>query len=141
LVGQGYNKRSLRKIFEWNGEKTKAIKASELNYPSLSIAVPRTKIQYSVDIPRNLTYVGSTSSTYKAEVEIQTSTEGIEIEVEPKILDFTCKDRVQHFTVNVSVNQQLWTTEVVTAYLIWSEKEVKGSKHHIVRSPIVIIKK
>uniref|UniRef100_A0A2N9FM61 Uncharacterized protein n=1 Tax=Fagus sylvatica TaxID=28930 RepID=A0A2N9FM61_FAGSY len=33
LVGQGYKKKSLRKIFEWNGDKTKAIKASELNYP------------------------------------------------------------------------------------------------------------
>uniref|UniRef100_A0A2N9HTP1 Peptidase S8/S53 domain-containing protein n=1 Tax=Fagus sylvatica TaxID=28930 RepID=A0A2N9HTP1_FAGSY len=66
LVGQGYKKKSLRKIFEWNGDKTKAIKASELNYPSLSIAVPRTKIQYSVDIPRNLTYVGSTSSTLQS---------------------------------------------------------------------------
>ena len=36
LVGQGYKKKSLRKIFEWNGDKTKAIKASELNYPSLT---------------------------------------------------------------------------------------------------------
>ncbi|GMY25986.1 subtilisin-like protease SBT3.5 isoform X2 [Fagus crenata] len=36
LVGQGYKKKSLRKIFEWNGDKTKAIKASELNYPSLA---------------------------------------------------------------------------------------------------------
>jgi hypothetical protein len=91
---------------------------SELNYPSLTIAIPRSEIQYFVGIFRHVTYVGTTSSTYKARVEIQTSIEGIEIKVEPKILDFTCKNRVQHFIVNLSVKQQLWTVEVVIAYLI-----------------------
>ena len=68
-------------------------------------------------------YVGTTSSTYKARVEIQTSIEGIEIKVEQKILDFICKNRVQHFIVN----------GVVIAYLIWSEKEVKGSPNVIIK--------
>lgn len=70
-----------------------------------------------------------------AEVKNETKGDGIKIEVKPNKLHFDCSNRVQQFMVNLKVDKELWKMRALFhASLVWT------SKHHSVRSPIVIVR-
>ena len=134
LYGQGYDK-ELTEIFKCMIDIKTKIEAWELNYPSLTIAVPRGNTIYFKEIYRCVTiHVGSTSCSYEAKVISRITTKGIIITVELEILHFPVMN-----TVVLRVDPEHWIPEVVTARLEWRGKE--GDKQRIVKSPIVIIMK
>lgn len=99
------------------------------------VVVPSSETIYSLNIPRRLTYVGTSSSDYIAEVKKETKGDGIKIEVKPNKLHFDCLNRVQQFMVNLKVDKELWIMHTLFhASLVWT------SKHYSVRSPIVIVR-
>lgn len=137
LNGQRYN-RSKKKELNCSSLVREKIEASELNYPSITIVVPKDKTQYSKSIPRRVTCLGTTSCRYQAKVKIDESIEGNTIEVKPETLHFDEKIREKDFTVLFDVNKEHWTTRVLTASLQWISEKDNSGKIHIVTSPIVI---
>lgn len=134
LYGQGFDK-ELTEIYKYRGDSRKRIKPWELNYPSLMVVVPSSETIYSLNIPRRLTYVGTSSSDYIAEVKNETKGDSIKIEVKPNKLHFDCLNCVQQFMVNLKVDKELWIMHTLFhASLVWT------SKHYSVRSPIVIVR-
>lgn len=134
LYGQGFDK-ELTEIYKYRGASRKSIKPWELNYPSLMVVVPSSETIYSLNIPRRLTYLGTSSSDYMAAVKNETEGDGIKIEVKPNKLHFNCSNRVQQFMVNLKVDKELWKMRALFhASLVWT------SKYHSVRSPIVIVR-
>lgn len=136
LYGQGYDK-ELTEIFKCMIDIKTKIEAWELNYPSLTIAVPKGDTIYFKEIYRCVTHVGSASCSYEAKVISRITTKGIIITVEPEILHFPDMNTSQQFKVVLRVDPEHWIPEVVTARSEWRGKE--GERHRIVKSPIVII--
>lgn len=131
LYGQGVDV-ELKEIYKHTGPRKK-IKPWELNYPSITVVVPSAVAEYSLCIPRRITYVGTSSGDFKAQVESKTA--GIEIEVKPSQLYFEFLNHEQQFSVMLKVDKELWKSgEHFITSLVWANND------HIVRSPIAIIK-
>lgn len=137
LNGQGYTEWQKGEL-NCSSNVMGKIGASELNYPTITIVVPKDKTQYRKRIHRSVTCLGTTPCHYKANVKIHGNIEGNRIEVKPKTLNFDEKIRKQQFTVDFKVNKKHWPTTIITASLQWISEKDKSGKNHIVKSPIVI---
>lgn len=137
LNGQGYTE-AQKKELNCSSDVMEKIEASELNYPTITIVVPKDKTQYMKSINRRVTCLGNTSCHYRAKVEIHENIEGNKIVVKPNILHFDEKIREKQFTVHFKVNKKNRTTTITTASLQWTSEKDKSGKNHIVESLIVI---
>ena len=129
LLGQGV-KENLAQMYGYHGPELEKIKPYELNYPSITVEVPKGQLKYDRSIPRQLTCVGSFGN-YK--VEVKDITAGIDIKIEPTQLDFDLENNVQSFSVKVTVDRKIWKDDLFVTYLVWKKE------HHTVTSPVVIV--
>lgn len=111
----------------------------ELNYPSIIVKVPKDGSKYSWEIPRRLTYVGTTSEIYKARITDQSHTVGTNFKIKPSELRFDGLNCENNFKIILNIDKEDWTKtpKFYTAYLEWRPKT---NKNHCVKIPIGIIR-
>lgn len=138
FLGEEWANEKPTKMYKHGGGPRNEINPWKLNYPSIQVEVPKDGSKYSWHIPRRLTYVGTTSDTYRARITGQSHIVGIEIKIEPSTLQFEHPNCEKKFMVILNINKEDWmkTQEFCTASLEWSPQT---NKHKCVKSRIVII--
>ncbi|XP_058745188.1 subtilisin-like protease SBT4.3 [Vicia villosa] len=130
LCNYGYDDEKIKQI---SGEASSCRGTSnpslvkDLNYPALVIPVAPQR-SFNIKFPREVTNVGSPSSTYKATV---TPIPNVKITVEPSVLSFKSIQETQSFVVTVVGSVGSSQTEF-SGSLVWSD----GT--HNVKSPIIV---
>nr|GME20660.1 subtilisin-like protease SBT5.6 [Ipomoea batatas] len=99
--------------------------ASNLNYPSLSIA----NLKGSITVKRTVTNVGKDNSIYVLKVSPPL---GYAVDISPTTLTFSNQGEKQSFFVTVTANGITKRNEFTFGWYSWSD----GA--HVVRSPIVV---
>lgn len=126
LCGQGYSNKNLQLVTGDNTTCTAATNSTvyDLNYPSFALSASSSTTISRV-YHRNVTNVGSASSTYKATVHSST---GLSIVVEPDTLSFQSLGETQTFTVTVNATIN---SSMLQGSLVWDDGTYQ------VRSPVV----
>ncbi|CAE6249026.1 unnamed protein product [Arabidopsis arenosa] len=132
LCGLNYTADTLKLI---SGEtitctKENKILPRNLNYPSMSAQLPRSKSSVTVSFNRTVTNVGTPNSTYKSKVVLNHGSK-LSVKVTPSVLSFKTVSEKKSFTVTVTGSDS-FPKLPSSASLIWSD----GT--HNVRSPIVV---
>lgn len=122
LCGLNYTDDQVSAIVRKKVHCTSSIPQSELNYPSFSIPKESSAQTYT----RTVTNVGEAISVYRVKVF---GLKGVEVTVNPKILNFRALNQKASFNVTV---KSLDLTGHSQRYIIWS------SGRHSVRSPIEV---
>uniref|UniRef100_A0A0E0KFC7 Subtilisin-like protease n=1 Tax=Oryza punctata TaxID=4537 RepID=A0A0E0KFC7_ORYPU len=106
--------------------KLAKIPEAQLNYPTITVPLPRSSTARPFTVNRTVTNVGPARSTYTVKLEIPRS---LTVRVSPEKLVFSSVGEKKGFSVTVSGGGG----EVVEGSLSW----VSGK--HVVRSPIVAV--
>ncbi|KOM32657.1 hypothetical protein LR48_Vigan01g221300 [Vigna angularis] len=105
--------------------ETSSILEGELNYPSFSVVLGSPKT-----FTRTVTNVGEANSCYVVHV---TAPEGVNVKVQPNILNFSEANQKQKYSVSFSrIDSGNETAEYAQGFLQWV------SVKHTVRSPILV---
>ncbi|XP_038904203.1 uncharacterized protein LOC120090550 [Benincasa hispida] len=125
LCARGYNAMEMKKFYAKPFNCVKSFKATDLNYPSISVGVLR--IGAPVTINRRVKSVGS-PGTYVARVKVSP---GVAVLVEPRTLQFSSVGEEKAFKVVLQNTGKVKRGDVFGT-LIWSDGK------HFVRSPIAV---
>ncbi|PIA33645.1 hypothetical protein AQUCO_04000007v1 [Aquilegia coerulea] len=129
LCGLGYNNKQISAVIrrsQWSCRDN----ASDLNYPSFVVVVPKASIYPLVmNFTRVVTNIGDDDSIYQAVLDVPS---GMRIQTEPNTLSFTGKGQQQGFTLSVEISEI--DASVTYGYLKWVDQH-----NHVVSSPIVAI--
>ncbi|KAJ8561032.1 hypothetical protein K7X08_027222 [Anisodus acutangulus] len=125
LCGLNYTNREVGIIVQQktNCLEVGSIQQGQLNYPSFSIILGSTPQTYT----RTVTNVGEASSSYTVDV---VSPPGVDVKVEPTVLNFTELNQKMSYQVTFSQSANLSSTGDVEGFLKW-----KSTKYSV-RSPI-----
>ncbi|CAE6248261.1 unnamed protein product [Arabidopsis arenosa] len=130
LCGMNYNATTLKLIAGEAVTCTGKTLPRNLNYPSMSAKLSKSKSSFTVAFTRTVTNIGTSNSTYKSKVVINHGSK-LNVKVSPSVLSMKSVNEKQSFTVTVS-GSDLNPNLPSSANLIWSD----GT--HNVRSPIVV---
>ncbi|KAG7538302.1 PA domain [Arabidopsis suecica] len=130
LCGLNYTADTLKLISGDTITCTKKNLPRNLNYPSMSAQLPRSKSSVTVTFNRTVTNVGTPNSTYKSKVVLNHGSK-LSVKVTPSVLSFKTVSEKKSFTVTVTGSDS-FPKLPSSASLIWSD----GT--HNVRSPIVV---
>lgn len=110
----------------------KKISIKDVNYPSISVEIPRNAHDYKVAVKRTVTNVNPGNSTYSLKLNLP---KGVSVTVKPQLLNFSKIGQKKSFTVTFVKKKHLGTNSHYShGYLSW----IANKLDTVVRIPMIV---